>query len=78
MNELFKRAGIGANDLKRVGIKPEWYQKEAILNQEGDKKENFRETLLMLKGMVTTSTATAEVRLKAVETYIETQLTTMY
>jgi hypothetical protein len=77
VNELFKRSGVGTNELKRVGASPEWFDREAIMHQNPD-KENLRETLSMLRVIASTTTLDPEAKLKEVQSYIDNQLETLY
>jgi hypothetical protein len=77
VNELFRRAGIDKNGLKRVGIKPEWFNREAILNQESE-KENTRQLLTMVQMFAQAESLTPEEKVKRIEEFVGTQLITRY
>lgn len=77
LNEVFRRAGVDANEIKRVGGKPEWFDKEALANQNSA-KENLRETLSMLKLVSNSTLLSPEDRLKEVQAYIDNHLLTLF
>jgi hypothetical protein len=77
VHELFRRTGMGNDDIKRVGGKPEWFDKEAILT-ENPCRENLRETLTLLKYLATSDALEPEARLREIQSYLFNQLNTLY
>lgn len=77
INELFRRAGIGETEIRGVGGKPEWFQKEAILS-ENPSLENLGEVLGMIKLIAGIEHMTPEQRLTEVQRFIQAQLSTLY
>jgi hypothetical protein len=77
LNELFRRTGVDANEIKRVGGKPEWFDKEAIM-AENPNRENLRETLSMVKLIAGGTTLSPQDTLKHIQAYIDNQLDTLY
>ena len=77
VNELFRRTGTDANDIKRVGGKPEWFQKEAIL-AENPSKERLAYLLKYLKHIIDSEVLDPESRLKMIKDHINNQLNTLY
>ena len=77
VNELFRRAGIGEEDIKRVGGKPEWFNKEAIL-AEDPTHENLSETFHMIKRLAESEAMSSEVKLQQIQQYVQAQLDSLY
>src|ERR1700739_3454415 len=77
VNELFRRAGIGDNEITAVGGKPEWFSKEAILT-ENPAVENMSEVLSMIKLIAGVEHMTPEQRLQQVQKYVQSQINSLY
>ena len=77
VNELFRRTGMNDNDIKRVGGKPEWFQKETILT-ENPSKENLFTLLKYLKYIADSEALEPEARLKTIQDHIHNELNTRY
>lgn len=77
VNELFRRAGIDEQEIKRVGGKPEWFQKEAILVGNSD-LENYGDALGVIDALASASHLSPEERLAEITRYVRQQRATYY
>lgn len=77
INELFRRAGIGEEDIKKVGGKLEWFNRESIL-AEDPTQENLAENLHMIKCIVESEGMSPEERVQQIQQYVQAQLDSLY
>lgn len=76
INELFRRAGITENDLRKVQAKPEWFDRGAV-EAGRTSKDRTRHVLEHIQ-LLSRREANPETALDAIRQYVHKELTTIY